>query len=210
VLGNMNADGTQITAEKVISGAFRTVAATVVSASPDGKQIQATDIQSKQPITVTLTDDSAVRRLPPMMANMLARRLNPNFKAAAPGTNPGPAPEGGASPRQRPATAENEGGQPGPAGAGGPGVNGANGGGRTGGDISQMLERLPKISVSELKPGDAVVISGGTGEDKTHMTAVNIIAGVEPLFASAPPSQGRSSSALGMWNLDISTPGEQQ
>ena len=209
VLGNISADGTQITAEKVISGAFRTVAATVVSASPDGKQIQATDIQSKQPITVTLTDDSAVRRLPPMMANMLARRLNPNFKVAAPGANPGPAPEGGASPRQRPASAENEGAQP-AAGASGPAANGANGGGRTGGDISQMLERLPKISVSELKPGDAVVISGGTGEDKTHMTAVNIIAGVEPLFASAPPSQGRSSSALGMWNLDISTPGEQQ
>ena len=104
VLGNISADGTQITAEKVISGAFRTVAATVVSASPDGKQIQATDIQSKQPITVTLTDDSAVRRLPPMMANMLARRLNPNFKVAAPGANPGPAPEGGASPRQRPAS----------------------------------------------------------------------------------------------------------
>ena len=208
VLGNMNADGTQITAEKVISGAFRTVAATIVSASPDGKQIQATDTQSKQPITVTLTDDSAVRRLPPMMANMLARRLNPNFKAAAPGANPGPAPEGGASPRRRPATAENEGGQTG-AGASVPAANGANGG-RTGGDISQMLERLPKISVSELKPGDAVVISGGAGEDKTHMTAVNIIAGVEPLFASAPPSQGRSSSALGMWNLDISTPGEQQ
>jgi hypothetical protein len=207
VLGNMNTDGTQITAEKVISGAFRTVAATVVSASPDGKQIQATDIQSKQPITVTLTDDSAVRRLPPMMANMLARRLNPNFKAA-PGPNPGPAPEGDTSPRQRPPSAGNEGGQTG-AGASGAAANGANGG-RTGGDISQMLERLPKISVSELKPGDAVVISGGTGEDKTHMTAVNIIAGVEPLFASAPPSQGRSSSALGMWNLDISTPGEQQ
>ena len=167
VLGNMNADGTQITAEKVISGAFRTVAATVVSASPDGKQIQATDVQSKQPITVTLTDDSAVRRLPPVMANMLARRLNPNFKVAAPGANPGPAPEGGASPRQRPASPENEGAQP-AAGASGPAANGANGGGRTGGDISQMLERLPKISVSELKPGDAVVISGGTGEDKTH------------------------------------------
>jgi hypothetical protein len=85
----------------------------------------------------------------------------------------------------------------------------ANGRGRANGDLSQMLERLPKIPVSELQAGDAVVISGGAGEDKTHMTAVNVIAGVEPLFASAPPRQGRSSDALGMWNLDISTPGEQ-
>jgi hypothetical protein len=215
VLGNMNAEGTQITAEKVISGSFRTIAATVVSVSPDGKQIQATDIQTKQPITVSLTGDSAVRRLPPMMANMLARRLNPNFKGSARGANPGPTPEGGAPAHPEPGTAENGGRPSGAAPNGGPGANGAgaygaNGGGRAGGDISQMLERLPKISVSELKPGDAVVISGGTGEDKTHMTAVNVIAGVEPLFASAPPRQGRSSDALGMWNLDISAPGEQQ
>jgi hypothetical protein len=214
VLGNMNPDGTQITAEKVISGSFRTVAATVVSVSPDGKQVQATDIQTKQPVTVALTDDSAVRRLPPMMANRLARQLNPNFKGTAPGANPGPTPEGGSvPPHPRPGAAENGGSQPG-ATAGAPAMNGAgngaNGAGRMGGDISQMLDRLPKISVSELKPGDAVVISGGTGEDKTHMTAVNIIAGVEPLFASAPPRQGRSSDALGMWNLDIGTPGEQQ
>ena len=73
-----------------------------------------------------------------------------------------------------------------------------------------MLERLPNIPVSELKPGESVVISGGTSYDKSQMTAVNVIAGVEPLFASAPPSQGRSSNALGMWNLDIGAPGEQQ
>jgi hypothetical protein len=206
VLGNTNADGSEITAEKVISGSFRTVAATVVSVSPDGKQLTVTDIQTKQPMTITLTADSAVRRLPPVVANGLAHRLNPNFKGGAPGANPGPAPEAGAPPRQAPGAAENGGPEQGTAGAGG---SMANGRGRANGDLSQMLERLPKIPVSELQAGDAVVISGGAGEDKTHMTAVNVIAGVEPLFASAPPRQGRSSDALGMWNLDISTPGEQ-
>jgi hypothetical protein len=212
VLGNANEDGTQITAERVVSGAFRTVAATIISVSPDGKQIQATDIQNKQPITVTLTDDSAVRRLPPMMANVLARRLNPNFRAAGPGGNPGPTPEAGP-----PVGAERPGeprppDNPGEAGGGPPNglargthLNGA----RPGGDLSQMLDRVPKIPVSDLKPGDAVVISGGAGADKSHMTAVNIISGVEPLFASAPPSSERSNAALGMWNLDIGVPGEQ-
>jgi hypothetical protein len=206
VLGNTSADGSEITAEKVISGSFRTVAATVVSVSPDGKELTATDIQTKQPMTITLTADSAVRRLPPVLANGLARRLNPNFKATGAGANPGPASEAGAPPRETPGAAENGGPQQGPAGEG-PAMG--NGHGRANGDLSQMLERLPKISVSELKAGDAVVISGGAGADKTHMTAVNVIAGVEPLFASAPPRQGRSSDALGMWNLDISTPGEQ-
>jgi hypothetical protein len=212
VLGNMNADGTEITAEKVISGSFRTIAGTVVSVSPDGKQLSVTDTQTKQPVAVSLTADSAVRRLPPVVANGLARRLNPNFKANAPGANPGPAPEGGAPPQQTPGSlehgsAENGGPRQGPAGEGG---RMGNGRGPANGDLSQMLERLPKISVSELKPGDAVIISGGAGDDKAHMTAVNVIAGVEPLFASAPPRQGRSSDALGMWNLDIGTPGEQQ
>jgi hypothetical protein len=201
VLGNSNADGTQITAERVISGAFRTVAAVVVSISPDGKELRANDIQTKQPIEVKLTDDSSVRRLPPMMANVLARRLNPNFKAAGAAGNPGPGPDGAAR-DARPGAAEG-------ARTGGPeGGPGAGAGNRMNGDMSQMIERLPKIAISDLKPGDALVISGGAGEDKTHLTAINIVSGVEPLFASAPPSAGRSS-ALGMWNLDIGTPGEQ-
>ena len=70
------------------------------------------------------------------------------------------------------------------------------------GDMSQMIERLPKISISELKPGDAVVVSGGTGTDKTQLTATNIIAGVEPLFVSAPPRAGQNMGSS--WNLGVS------
>jgi hypothetical protein len=208
ILGNTNADGTQITAEKVVSGAFRTVAGTIVSVSPDGKQIQATDMQTKQPITVALTDDSAVRRLPPMVANMLARRLNPDYKPA-PGANPGSAPGPDANATPHPRTGAPENGGPPHEGAA-PSAGAPANGNHAGGDISQMLERLPKIPVSELKPGEPVVISGGTSDDKSQITAVNVIAGVEPLFASAPPSKGRASNALGMWNLDIGAPGEQQ
>jgi hypothetical protein len=85
---------------------------------------------------------------------------------------------------------------------------GSHPGGRMNGDVSRMLENLPKISPTELKPGDALVISGGAGGEPSHLTAINVIAGVEPLFASAPPSS-RNSNALAMWNLDIATPGEQ-
>src|SRR5271166_3974915 len=96
VLGNKNEDGTTIVAEKVFSGSFRTIPATIVSISPDGKEIKITDLQTKQPVTVALTDDSAIRRLPPMMAQMLAMRLNPAHKAAgAPGGSPGGAPGSG-------------------------------------------------------------------------------------------------------------------
>ncbi|MGA8598315.1 MAG: hypothetical protein WB676_26655, partial [Bryobacteraceae bacterium] len=89
-------------------------------------------------------------------------------------------------------------------------------GGIAGGDISQMLERLPKVPLSDLKPGEQVVISGGVGDDKTRLTAINIIAGVEPLFAAPQQGQGGGRRGgggggvdLSNWNLDIGTPGEQ-
>ena len=93
VLGNKTDDGTTIAAEKVFSGSFRTIPATIVSISPDGKEIKVTDLQTKQPVIVALTDDSAVRRLPPMMAQMLAMRLNPAYKAQAGAGAPGGPPE---------------------------------------------------------------------------------------------------------------------
>ena len=67
-----------------------------------------------------------------------------------------------------------------------------------------MIERLPKISISELKAGDAVIVSGG-GSDKSRLTAINIVAGVEAIFASAPPRAGQNTG--GAWNLDISNIG---
>jgi hypothetical protein len=214
VLGNKNEEGTTIVAEKVFSGSFRTIPATIVSVSPDGKEMKITDLQTKQPVTVALTDDSVVRRLPPMMAQMLAMRLNPAYKAQAGAGGPG-GPTGGAPGSGNPA-ANSAQGNPGagtPAGGGpgsGQGGNGqwagrpGGGGGMrsTNGDMSQMIERLPKISISDLKPGDAVVVSGGTGADKAQLTATNIIAGVEPLFVSAPPRAGQNAGSS--WNLGVS------
>lgn len=179
ILGDKSADGVKITAEQILSGAFETVPVTIVSISPDGKQLQAANIQTRQPVTVTLTDESAIRRLPPAMAAGLARRMR-----GAPG---------GAAPEQ-PAAG------PRPAG-------GANG------DMSQILERLPKVSISDLKPGEQVVISGGVGEDKSHLTAINVIAGVEPLFAAPKEGGGKRSGAnnvdLSGWSLDVGIPNEQ-
>jgi Domain of unknown function (DUF5666) len=241
VLGTKNEEGTEIVAEKVYSGSFRTIPATIVSISPDGKEIKITDLQTKQPVTVALTDDSSIRRLPQMMAQMLAMRLNPAYRAAqagsgGPGGAPGAgnpaagnaggaaasagAPSGGAAGsapgngqgsngqwaggQGRPPGGGSQGGQGGsPEGGGWAGRQGGGGGMRSmNGDMSQMIERLPKISISELKPGDAVVVSGGTGIDKTQLTATNIIAGVEPLFVSAPPRAGQNAGSS--WNLGVS------
>ena len=69
------------------------------------------------------------------------------------------------------------------------------------GDLSQMLDSLPKISATDLKAGDAVVVSGSpTSTDKSHLLATNVIAGVEPIFQSASPRQAQS---LGDWGASL-------
>jgi hypothetical protein len=74
------------------------------------------------------------------------------------------------------------------------------------GDLAQLLESVPQISISDLKPGDAVVVSGANASDKSRLFATNIIAGVEPIFQSAPPRQGQSLG--GDWSLDMAIPAE--
>ncbi len=206
VIGNKNDDETVITAQRVYSGAFRTIPATIVSLGTDGKSMTVKDLASKKEVTVTLASDAAVHKLPPTMAGFLARRLNPG--AAGPG---GP---GGANASAAPGAPAAAQGTPaqgsGGAGPGAPG--GAPGGGPGGrGDVSQMIARLPVIPVTDLKAGDAVVISGvADGAGNSHLIANTIVAGVEPIFQAAPQQRagGRGGSGVGGdWGLgEMSSP----
>ena len=223
VLGDKSEDGSAVTAQKVYSGAFRNISATISSIAPDGKSVTVKDLATKKEVTIAMNDNTTMRKLPPMMAYMLARRFNPNFKMPEGAAGPGGAGGQGGQARstvagaqgpvtgspdamQRPAGGYG-GSQAGPGGAGaGPGGPGG-GGMRGGGDVSQMLERAPKIALTDLKPGDAVVIFGvATGADSSHLVASNVIAGVEPILQSAPARQGGSSLG-GDWGLgEMSAP----
>jgi hypothetical protein len=74
-------------------------------------------------------------------------------------------------------------------------------GGAGGADPAQLIERLPAISVSDLKRGDAVVVSGvAVGEDNSRLLATSVIAGVEPILQSAPSRAGGPAMG-GDWGL---------
>ena len=220
LIGDLSSDGTSMSASKVYSSSFRNVVGTILTISPDGKEISIRDLQTKQPVTVSLNADSSVRKLPQMMAYGLARRFNPDFKmpqagqqgAGGDGNTAGAPPQGakGGDGSGAPGGNWRAGGQGQGSGnwGGGQSQPGAPGGGRGGmraagnGDLSQMLDSLPKIPTTDLKKGDAVVISGmPVGSDKSHLMATNIIAGVEPIFQSASP---RQSQALGDWGAALS------
>jgi Cu/Ag efflux protein CusF len=212
VIGETSADGSTLTAQKVYSSPIRTLLCTVSAVSPDGKAITVKDLRTKQSVTIALNDDSAVRKLPPMMAMGLARRLNP--AAAGATANGGQRSASGttgsqAGAKQGEATLAPNGVLKGGPGAappgnlpGGPGATGGGfhaGGGMRNGDVSQLIERLPKISATDLKAGDAVVVTGAPiDNDRSRLLATNVIAGVEPIFQSASPRQMQS---LGDWGL---------
>src|SRR5579875_1494352 len=65
-------------------------------------------------------------------------------------------------------------------------------------DLSQLLDRLPAISVADLKPGNAIILAGSPQEDTAHITAITLIAGIEPIVnAGASLVQ----NLIGGWNL---------
>ena len=74
-----------------------------------------------------------------------------------------------------------------------------------GADLQEMIERLPSITIAELKPGAILLISGTAGSDPTRVTAITLISGVEPLFASLQRS-GTPRSIPNLGSMSMGTP----
>jgi hypothetical protein len=175
-LGNKNDDGTKLTAEEIVSGSFRTIAATVISIDAQNHEMRVNDLATKKPAVVKINPDSNLRKLPLQMAQMLAARNRP--------------PEDGAEPGGR-----GRAGVAPPEGRGGS-ADGARGGGMRGGsDLSQMLDRTPTVTLAELKPGDAIIVL--STESSGRLSAITLLAGVEPILTKP----GTREMALGAWSL---------
>ena len=182
VLGDKDSDATSVKAEQIVSGSFRQVAGTVIAVNTEAGEIRIADLATQKPLTVKVNSESLLKKLPPMFAEMLARRLNPEGAATASGRPGGP---GGAAPE----AAGMRG--PGAAPPEGAGMRGPGGGGRPAGahgppDMEQMMERIPSLSLAELKTGDALIVSSTAGSDPARLTAISVVAGVEPLLRAAP------------------------
>ena len=168
VLGNRNPDGTATTAEIVYAGTFRQLAATIISVNAANGEMQVKDLATKKPISIRVDADSTMKKLDPQLAAQLARRYGAGRGQVA---------------------AEGRGGMRGGGGGGGRGA---------GGDLSQTLERLPAITLADLKAGDAVMVSTTMGSDPSRVTAVMLLAGVEDILTAAPNS---TRDIMSGWNL---------
>jgi hypothetical protein len=175
----------------VVSGAFETIAGTVESVDPQSNEVRLTNLQTKKPLVVHINQSSLLRRLDPTVATMLARRLRPDAAGASTGSASG-APAGPAAGRPD---------APSGGGGGFRGAGGFGGGAGANGDLQQILDRMPALSLSELKKGDAVIVSSSKGPDDSSVTAFAFVAGVEPFLAAAPRTAGQVN--LGSWNLEV-------
>jgi len=184
-LGDKSEDGLHVKADEVVSGAFQTMAGTVDSVDPASGEVRITNLQTKKPVVIHINEGTLSRRLDPTMAAMLARRLHPDTVSAPGGSAPAPPPPSA--------------GGPGPGGFRGGGFGGP--GGPGGGDLQQILERMPQLSLADLKKGDAVIVSSSKGPGDASVTAFAFVAGVEPFLAAAPRTAGQVN--LGSWNLDV-------
>ncbi len=193
-LGDKSEDGTHLKAEELVAGSFETIAGTVDSVDPATGEVRITNLQTKKPLVVRTNQNSLLRRLDPQIATMLARRLRPDAAAGGATASGGREAAGAGRPEGAPGEPGGQGRVRGFGGPGGPG-------GAGGGDLQQILERMPPLALSELKKGDAVIVSSSKAPGDSPVTAFAFIAGVEPFLAAAPRTGGQVN--LGSWNLDL-------
>jgi hypothetical protein len=62
-----------------------------------------------------------------------------------------------------------------------------------------MLDQAPALALSELKPGDALIVLSTEGAKLGEVTAITVLAGVEPILAAQP--KGSNQMVLGPWNM---------
>jgi hypothetical protein len=180
VLGTKSDDGSSIQAEAVVSGSFKNLAGLIATIDASNGTLTLKDLTTKKTVTVTVTANSNVRMLPPQAAAM--------FAARAKGAGAGTSASGGGSPHPAGQAEASGGGRP-----GGPGRS-------AGGDLSQLVSRLPNKTIADLKVGDAVMIVASQSDPgSATVTAVTLLSGVEPILAATP--SGGPAMTLSPWNL---------
>lgn len=203
--GTRSADGKDFTADEIVSGAFHNVAGLITASDPAAGTITVNDVLGKKTITLKVSSDSQMRKLPPMMAQMIARVVHSD-----PSQGSQAQPTGAAQPEQAPGQAQssagNAGGAPGSTGGAQGGAGGRGFGGRTP-DFQQMLNRTPPVTLADLQKGDAVMLVATQGSADAAPTVITLVAGVEPILTAAP-SGSAAAALLSSWNMSAGGPAE--
>jgi hypothetical protein len=184
--GTRSEVGTDFNAAEIVSGTFRNIAGMVTSSDPMNNTLVVQDLASKTSVTLRITAESQMRKLPPQFAESLAARLKNQSAGAgqsqqqtaaqtpAPQQRTQPAQEGGAT-----------GASQSPRGAGG--------------DFQQVIARMPAATLSDLQKGEAVMVVTTQGNGADQLTVITLLGGVEPILRSS--TKGTQDMILSPWSL---------
>ena len=189
--GTRSEDGAELTADEIVSGSFRSLSGVISSIDAAAGTLTLQDLATKKPVTVKVTAESQLRKLPAMIAQRIAMRLK--------GVAPEPAP--GESAAEISATSS--GGQtphaPGGARPAGGGIGGGMGRPGGGADFQAMISRMPAAGLADLQKGDAVMLVATEGSPAVPSTVITLLGGVEAILQAAPA--GGASTILSPWSL---------
>jgi hypothetical protein len=208
--GTRNPDGSEVSAEEVVSGAFRNIAGTIKAIDPASNTMTVQDAIGKSAVVVKVSSDSQMKKLPPEMAQRIAMQLKRTAGGGngdQPGANgqssmqdqsrkdqsmkdPGTAPGAGRSRTSNSAESQAASGPGGAQGGNGPP------------DLQRMLSRLPNSTLADLQKGDAVMIVSTEGTDSGAVTAITLLAGVDAILTASPNQS--ASTLLSPWSLNAS------
>lgn len=187
--GTRNPDGSELTAEEIVSGTFRNIAGTITAIDPASNSMTVQDAIGKNTVVVKVSADSQIKKLPAEMAQRIALRLKGGASgsgdqgAAVQSSNPV---AGGSAPASGAPLSRGPGGMPGERGNGPP-------------DLQRFLGRIPASKLADLQKGEAVMIVSTLGADSGAVTAITLLAGVEPILTASPNRNG--SMLLSPWTL---------
>jgi Domain of unknown function (DUF5666) len=202
--GSRSADGGSLAVDEIVSGSFRNIAGTVTSVDAHAQSITVSDLATKKPVVVKVGAISQLKKLPEPMAQRIAARLKGNSSEGpnAALENAGHVATGSASGSTSASASSN----PTPAHPGAVGrqsqANGTASGARqtgAGADFQQALSRLPASTLADLQKGDAVMIVATSDGHTGGVTAITLLAGVEPILQASPNS---GQSILTPWSLN--------
>ncbi|MBX7184351.1 MAG: hypothetical protein K1Y01_04320 [Vicinamibacteria bacterium] len=182
VLGTRSEDGKQVTAERVVFGSFKTMALAIEKIDAASGTMNVKDLESNHKFTIALAPGASIRRIPAEMAAMFGGAGRPGAMGGGMGGGMS-APAGG-----RPEGARGQ--NPGAAPAMGMGGRGPGGGGRGGRGMEDIVERMPAITLADLKKDDWVGAVVGRIDPSGKAVAFNMLAGIEAFASRANRSGG--------------------
>jgi len=194
--GTRSADGAEFSADEIVSGTFRNIAGPISALDASAGTITVLDLVLKKAITVKITGDSQMRKLPPPIAQQIAARL----KGASAEAQSAALASGGTGSAANSEPSARPNGSP----SGGPRGMGRSGGGS--GDLQQAISRMPRTTLGDLQKGDAVMIVSTEGGANGESTVITLLGGVEPILEASPRSS--ASTILSPWSLGAGAGGE--